>query len=206
MKTTRETAKLRVPLAVAIAALVGAVLVSTPIGKAAKGLVVPRNSIGSTQLKADAVTGAKVKDASLRAADFGRGQLPQGPPGPAGAQGPPGPAGAEGPKGNKGDAATALWARVSSIGELVAGKGVADVVHIQTGIYPIKFDRDVTGCALVVSPEGGTSWVEAHQLPNQARTVWVFVTHVSLGTPSNGNQEIKAIKTEDGAFSVAVFC
>jgi hypothetical protein len=47
----------------------------------------PRNSVGNAQLKANAVTGAKVRDGSLAAKDFG-GSLPRGTRGP---QGPPGP-------------------------------------------------------------------------------------------------------------------
>ena len=67
----------------------------------------PANSVGAKQLKANAVTGTKVKNGSLAAADFG-GQLPAGPAGAAGAQGPAGPAGpkgdtgAAGPKGDPG--------------------------------------------------------------------------------------------------------
>jgi hypothetical protein len=50
----------------------------------------PAKSVGTKQLKSNAVTGAKVKDGSLRAADFRPGQLPAGPAGPTG------PAGASG--------------------------------------------------------------------------------------------------------------
>jgi hypothetical protein len=50
----------------------------------------PRNSVGSVQLKNNAVNSAKVRNASLRAADFAPGQIPAG---PAGAQGPPGASG-----------------------------------------------------------------------------------------------------------------
>ncbi len=55
-----------------------------------------RNSVGNRELKRDAVTSAKVKDASLTAADISpRTQLgfrgPRGPQGPSGLQGPPGP-------------------------------------------------------------------------------------------------------------------
>src|SRR5262249_59270100 len=53
----------------------------------------PGNSVGTVQLKNNAVNSAKVRNASLRAADFARGQLPAGPPGPAGPQGPPGASG-----------------------------------------------------------------------------------------------------------------
>lgn len=51
------------------------------------------NSVGTAQLKKNAVIGSKVKDGSLTAADFATGQLPQGPAGPTGAPGPQGPAG-----------------------------------------------------------------------------------------------------------------
>ena len=70
----------------------------------------PANSVGKRQLKDNAVTGAKVANGSLRAADFARGALqagPQGPAGPAGAvgaagAGPAGAAGAAGPRGEPG--------------------------------------------------------------------------------------------------------
>jgi hypothetical protein len=41
--------------------------------------------VTSSELRANAVTSAKVKDGSLRAKDFTAGQLPAGPAGPAGA-------------------------------------------------------------------------------------------------------------------------
>jgi hypothetical protein len=53
----------------------------------------PRNSVGPLQLKANAVNSAKVKNASLRSADFAPGQIPAGKQGPAG---PAGPAGVSG--------------------------------------------------------------------------------------------------------------
>lgn len=54
----------------------------------------PKNSVGSKQIKKSAVTSAKVKDRSLVARDFKVGQLPAG---AQGAQGPQGPQGARGP-------------------------------------------------------------------------------------------------------------
>jgi hypothetical protein len=62
-------------------------------------LKLPKNSVGNAQLKRDAVTGDKVKDASLFTNDFAPGQLPKG---PQGDQGPAGPAGTQGPKGDQG--------------------------------------------------------------------------------------------------------
>src|ERR1044071_6683978 len=100
---------------VAVTALVVAVLGATPLGHAAARVVLPTNSVGATQIKKDAVTGAKVKNGSLLAADFKAGQLPagavgaQGPKGeqgPEGAQGEPGPQGVKGDAGAKGDTGT----------------------------------------------------------------------------------------------------
>jgi hypothetical protein len=62
----------------------------------------PRNSVGTAQLKNGAVTGSKVRRASLRARHFAAGQLPVGPQGRAGPQGPAGPTGPQGPQGPRG--------------------------------------------------------------------------------------------------------
>ena len=65
-------------------------------------VTLPKNSVGTPQLRKGAVTGAKVKARTLGATHFKRGQLPSGPQGPAGAagaQGPTGPAGPQGPAG-----------------------------------------------------------------------------------------------------------
>lgn len=64
----------------------------------------PRNSVGTTQLKANAVTSDKVRDRTLRARDFASGQLLQGQRGPAGPAGPRGEAGAPGSAGGRGPA------------------------------------------------------------------------------------------------------
>jgi hypothetical protein len=55
-----------------------------------------KNTVGSKQLKKNAVTAVKVKDGSLLGADFAAGQLPAGPTGPAGAKGATGAAGPAG--------------------------------------------------------------------------------------------------------------
>jgi hypothetical protein len=64
----------------------------------------PADSVTTRHIKKDAVTGAKVKDGTLAAADFAKGQLPAGTAGAAGPAGPAGPAGARGPEGAKGEA------------------------------------------------------------------------------------------------------
>jgi hypothetical protein len=64
-------------------------------------LNVPVNSVGTKNLKANAVISSKVKNHSLLAVDFKPGELSAGAPGPKGDKG---DAGAPGPKGDKGDA------------------------------------------------------------------------------------------------------
>ena len=85
------------PMMVAFVALLVALA-----GTSYAAVQLPANSVGTKQLKKNAVTGKKVKNRSLRAADFATGQLPAGPQGPQGAQGPAGP---QGLKGDKGDPA-----------------------------------------------------------------------------------------------------
>jgi hypothetical protein len=75
--------------------------------------VLPANSVGTLQLRANSVTSPKVKDHSLKALDFAAGEIPAGPAGalgspgpqgPAGAAGLPGPSGSQGPIGPQGSA------------------------------------------------------------------------------------------------------
>ena len=84
------------------------------IGGAGYAVVtLPRNSVGTAQLKNAAVTSKKVKNGSLMAVDFKAGQLPRGPRGyegeigATGATGPTGATGAQGPAGPEGPAGPA---------------------------------------------------------------------------------------------------
>jgi hypothetical protein len=62
----------------------------------------PKDSVGTAQIKKNAVTSAKVKNRSLRAVDFARGQLPQGATGATGLRGATGSDGVRGPTGSVG--------------------------------------------------------------------------------------------------------
>ena len=72
------------------------------MGGTSYALTLPKNSVGSKQIRKNAVTGAKVKARTLRASDFARGQLPSGPSGAPGAPGAAGPTGPAGPAGARG--------------------------------------------------------------------------------------------------------
>jgi hypothetical protein len=105
--------KSKAPTILSAAALAVAAFGSTPLGHAAGSLVVGKNSVGTAQLKKDAVTGPKVKNGSLTTADFKAGTLQPGPAGPKGDTGPKGDPGASGAKGDKGDRGPAGPAGIS---------------------------------------------------------------------------------------------
>jgi hypothetical protein len=114
---------------------------------AAAGL--PRNSVGSTQLKSNAVTSAKVKNGSLATSDLSRAAIAAmrgntGPAGPAGSPGSTGPQGAaglpgatglQGAKGDRGDPGSIFtgWSRRSVGGALPADGDVTDLARSNGG-------------------------------------------------------------------------
>jgi hypothetical protein len=99
-------------------------------GTSYAALTLPKNSVGSKQIKKGAVRSSDVKNRALRAVDFKQGQLP------AGARGPQGVKGDKGDKGETGapGAATA-FARINANGSLEANpalvKGIeqANIQH-----------------------------------------------------------------------------
>jgi hypothetical protein len=139
----------KTPVALAASALVIAVLGSAPVTQAAGDLLLPKRSVGTAQLKKSAVTGAKVKNRSLRAIDFKAGQLPAGAKGDPGAPGAKGDPGAPGPAGAKGDTGAPGTARafahilVSAAGagvDAVRSKGIAaaNVNRVGAGVVCIR--------------------------------------------------------------------
>jgi hypothetical protein len=66
-------------------------------GGAYAALKLPSNSVGSKQIKKNAVNSSKVANGSLLAGDFKAGQVPAGKPGPPGQPGTPGDPGSPGP-------------------------------------------------------------------------------------------------------------
>jgi hypothetical protein len=110
----------------------------------------PRNSVGTAQLKTNAVTSSKVKNHSLLRADFKNGQVPRGargPVGPAGATGPKGATGARGPTGAAGSSGTAniRWALVKGDATIVAKSdaNISITSHPSAGTYIINFGSQI---------------------------------------------------------------
>jgi hypothetical protein len=136
-------------LALAVSLTGGAYAVSTAL---------PRNSVGPTQLKANAVNSAKVKNRSLRAVDFGIGQIPAGPQGAAG------PAGAAGPQGPPG---TSGLQQISSTGVFNSTASKSFQVDCPSGKRAVGGGGTLTGTTtntfLSTSrpSDAGTGWVAA---------------------------------------------
>lgn len=155
-----------------VAATLALFLALGGVGYAATSL--PANSVGSAQLQPDAVTGAKVKNGTLRSADFKKGQLKAGPigkAGPAGERGLAGPTGATGAAGPAGANGTAVaYAMVKSDATLDATRSfnvtaVARQTGFAAGIYCIY--GDFTPKVAVATMEwlgSGTGHVESVQL------------------------------------------
>ena len=106
----------------------------------------PRNSVGTAQLRNNAVTSSKVRNHSLLRVDFKNGQVPRGARGPAGPAGPTGATGAQGPKGPTGPAGPAgtaniRWALVSADAAIVAKSdaNISITSHPSPGTYILNF-------------------------------------------------------------------
>lgn len=99
--------------------------------------VLPRNSVGTAQ----------VKNNSLLSQDFKSGVLR---PGPRGAAGPAGPAGAAGPAGPAGP--SARWALVRADGTIIAQSGgITPTAKPGAGSYILNFGSAVTGKLIIAS-------------------------------------------------------
>ena len=104
-------------------------------GVAAVSALAPANSVGTAQLRKNAVVSSKVKNGSLLRADFKAGQLPAGPQGPAGPAGP-----------------GARWALVNPAGSIVAQSGgVTVAAKPGPGQYILNFGSSVAGKLILAS-------------------------------------------------------
>src|SRR5215218_2099685 len=108
-------------------------------GGAYAALKLPRNSVGSSQIRPNAVRSSDVKDGVLLAKDFRAGQLPAGAPGAPGPKGDQGPPGQNGTSGHDGlDGAARWYGHMSKNGTIAGGKNIGTVDHVAgTGLYCI---------------------------------------------------------------------
>jgi hypothetical protein len=122
---------------------IGVLALCIALSGTAYAATLPTNSVGGAQLKKNAVTSPKVKNRSLLARDFARGQLPAG---PRGARGPAGPAGPRGERGLTGPAGAAGATNVTvRVGALVTGLSTASC---------LAGERAVGGGGTATGPDG----------------------------------------------------
>jgi hypothetical protein len=159
-------------------------------GTSYAAVVLPAGSVGTKQLQNGAVIEPKVKDHSLLARDFARGQLPAGRPGP---QGTAGPQGATGPQG---DPATKYFAIIKpadpqpAVGTQSGGVGVRH--GVATGEFMVTFPNDVSKCVAVGSVTDSDGGMVA-AVPVGGNTVRVQTLNAAGGA-------------QDEQFTVSVFC
>jgi hypothetical protein len=109
-------------------------------------------SYAATTLPRNSVTTVQVKDHSLLAKDFARGQIPRGPVGPAGPAGAAGPAGPAGPAGAAGSAAASKWVLVNPNGSIAAQSGGISITTHTTGTYIVNFGSALDTKLILASP------------------------------------------------------
>jgi len=158
-------------------------------GSAYAATQIAANSVGTNQLKPDAVVSSRVKDHSLLAQDFKEGQLPSGPQGATGprgavgAQGAVGPSGAVGPQGAEGPAG-----RSGTPGEAgprgPAGSGI--LLSRTYALRPGTFYGFVTGLQFAASEEEEVTMIT----PDRNITASHLAVHLTSTLASNEAEEI----------------
>jgi hypothetical protein len=135
----------------------------------------PRNSVGTKQLRNNSVVSSKVRNHSLLARDFRRGQLPRGPIGPIGPTGPTGPRGPAGPPGSSGSLAVSVREADAAVGPGRRAFAIAACPSGQRtvggGVYLADSTPDNQDAIMrnaPVSSSGGTAFklLAAGQTPN----------------------------------------
>jgi len=176
--------KQTVALVLSVTALAVAVFGATPLGQAAVSMVLPANSVGTTQLKVAAVTGAKIKNGTLTAAKFKAGTLLAGPQGP---KGDAGPTGAQGPAGPAGAGATHFTVRIAGGGNVAPGASSDATAQCQAG----------------EQATGGGAWTSNKELVLNVSVPWA-----GAGGPST-NWRVQVANTgavSTGQYTVYVIC
>ena len=171
-------------------------------GTSYAAIVIPANSVGTKQIKKNAVTSAKVKDGSLLLADFGAGQLPAGATGAtgaAGATGTTGATGATGPKGEKGDpgtngtnGATTVAVRQSPSTPVAASAIVSATAQCLPGERATGGGYDVSGLGEFATFALDSHPTDTAALPN-GWTVKVNNTSAFAGNPQSSAVVAKVI-------------
>jgi hypothetical protein len=167
-------------------------------------LKLPKNSVGSKQIKSNAVTSPKVKARSLRLSDFNAAARA----GLRGSQGPQGLGGPQGPKGDTGAAATTLFAYVTNNCSTL-GKA-SGAISLRTaggssqinGLCIVRFNRDVSACVPIATLQGNSTVGEiaTRALPDGSFTM-IDANEIIVGIRDSTGSTLITLP-----FYLAVFC
>jgi hypothetical protein len=164
----------RLSLVLSCTALAIALLGATPLGEAARQIVLPRDSVGTAQ----------VRDRSLLARDFKQGQLPRGPAGPAG---PPGTIEGVAASGDLAGAYPGPTLAPGSVGAADVADGqllLADTarlsgqVRVDAPAIPAHACKAMSAAVAQVRPYDRTLVLPTQNLPSGAFVTQVFNTAV----------------------------
>jgi hypothetical protein len=190
-----------------LAALVIAVLGWTPLGEAARQAVFPPNSVGTVQLKGNAVTSPKIRNGSVQAIDiqkasitaahvkprsllatsFRAGQLPAGPKGDKGDKG---DKGEKGDKGDKGDVGLAGHQFLqSALVSVAAGQVGFATVTCPQGKRVLGGGGHIAGAASGAGflwqsiPVSNTAWRVAYKnTTNSNASIWAYAVCAAVAS------------------------
>jgi hypothetical protein len=181
-------------------------------GGAYAASTLPKNSVGSPQIKTNAVTSAKVKDGSLVKKDFKAGQLPAGAKGDTGPQGPQGLKGEKGEQGIQGlqgeqgqrgeRGPSDGYSSANNAGTASIGAGPEDTLNVPAGKYVVTATADIEN-----GPTGGagstTCTLKAGATPIDSITVELAADGATV---DHGTMALSGAGGFDSANSFSVDC
>jgi hypothetical protein len=178
------------------AMVVACIALAVALGPASYAAVskVARNSVGTRELKNNAVNSSKVRDFTLRSWDFMRGDLPRGERGLTGPQGPAGPFGPAGPQGVPGVVGD-LTLRENSIS--IPGNAAGNGLYVTRAVQV-----NCQSGERVIS--GGSSW-SSDQNEEELITIYsrpLIVDGKAVGWRARGGSDVAS----DRLFNVQALC
>jgi hypothetical protein len=159
-------------------------------GTSYAAIKLPRNSVGKAQIRRNAVTSAKVRDRSLLARDFKKGQLPAGPQGDTGPQGPAGQDGAPGAPGANGSQGPAGPGAIKLLRTTSGADGTTVTLATVNGF------KITDTCA--VNQQGGATNTVGFSSPDPLTSVSYRVS-----SSTDGAAPVTAVGSGSATFSIA---
>ena len=149
-------------------------------GASYAAIKLPKNSVGSKQIRTGAVTSSDIKNNSIKPGDF-KGGLPSGPRGP------------------QGEAAAKLWARIGAgaTPTVLDSSGGVTVSRAGNGVARVTFPSDITRCSVQLTNQSGVAARFAHPLGEREGGTFPVSTYSLAGG---------AVTSTTDGFDIAVFC